>query len=111
MALLPECAAERYAAPGVRFVPLAGDRPAFATAIVTRRETAHMPTVAFLRAVSYVNRTPAVRVSLFGSQLLLSQFRCTVCGSYFEGLREDRGETEPAAQAGGGTDDGSRAEH
>jgi DNA-binding transcriptional LysR family regulator len=61
MALLPECAAERYAAPGVRFVPLAGDRPAFATAIVTRRETAHMPTVAFLRAVSYLDRTPAIR--------------------------------------------------
>ena len=29
-------------------------------------------------------------VSLFGSQLLLSQYRCTRCGSYFEGLRENR---------------------
>jgi transposase-like protein len=27
-------------------------------------------------------------VSLFGSQLLTSQFRCTSCGSYFEGVRE-----------------------
>jgi hypothetical protein len=34
-------------------------------------------------------------VSLFGSQLLLSQYRCKSCGSYFEGLREDRWEPEP----------------
>jgi transposase-like protein len=27
-------------------------------------------------------------ISLFGSQLLLSQFRCLACGSYFEGLRD-----------------------
>ena len=51
MALLPESVAERYAAPGVRFLPLGGDAPTFATAVVTRRETVHMPTVAFLRAV------------------------------------------------------------
>ena len=51
-------------------------------------------------------------VSLFGSQLLLSQYRCTACGSYFEGLRPDRWETVPVAPARGGTDDdGSRAEH
>jgi transposase-like protein len=34
-------------------------------------------------------------VSLFGSQLLLSQYRCKSCGSYFEGLREDRWEPQP----------------
>jgi transposase-like protein len=28
-------------------------------------------------------------ISLFGSQLLMSQFRCTGCGTYFEGLRDD----------------------
>lgn len=50
MALLPESVAERYAAPGVRFLPLGGDAPSFATAVVTRRDTDHMPTVAFLRA-------------------------------------------------------------
>jgi transposase-like protein len=33
-------------------------------------------------------------ISLFGSQLLLSQYRCTRCGSYFEGLREHRREDE-----------------
>ena len=29
-------------------------------------------------------------LSLFGSQLLLSQYRCQSCGSYFEGVRADR---------------------
>jgi DNA-binding transcriptional LysR family regulator len=58
MALLPDCVTERYAAPGVRFVPLAGDAPAFATAVVTRRDTAHMPTAAFLRAVAGAQRRP-----------------------------------------------------
>ena len=52
MALLPESVAERYAAPGVRFLPLGGNAPSFATAVVTRRHTEHMPTVAFLRAVA-----------------------------------------------------------
>jgi DNA-binding transcriptional LysR family regulator len=52
IALLPESVADRYAAPGVRFVPLAGDQPGFATAVVTRRDSEHMPTVAFLRAVA-----------------------------------------------------------
>jgi DNA-binding transcriptional LysR family regulator len=58
MALLPECVTERYAAPGVRFVPLAGDTPAFATAVVTRRDSAHLPTAAFLRAVANAERRP-----------------------------------------------------
>jgi DNA-binding transcriptional LysR family regulator len=52
MALVPESASERYAAPGVRLVPLAGDQPAFATAVVTRRDTGHIPTAAFLRAIA-----------------------------------------------------------
>lgn len=51
MGLVPESVAERYSAPGVRFVPLGGDQPTFATAVVTRRGTDHIPTVAFLRAV------------------------------------------------------------
>ena len=48
---------------------------------------------------------PAELVSLFGSQLLLSQFRCPGCGSYFEGVREDRWEAAPAAPATTGEDD------
>jgi hypothetical protein len=31
-------------------------------------------------------------ISQFGSQLLLSQFRCRACGAYFEGIRQDREE-------------------
>jgi hypothetical protein len=50
-------------------------------------------------------------VSLFGSQLLLSQYRCTACGSYFEGVREDRWDAEPVGRVPGGDQDGSRAEH
>jgi DNA-binding transcriptional LysR family regulator len=52
LALLPECVSERYAATGVRFVPLSDGGPIFATAIVSRRDTEHLPTVAVLRAVS-----------------------------------------------------------
>jgi DNA-binding transcriptional LysR family regulator len=55
IALLPESVADRYSAPGVRFVPIDGEQPAVATAVVTRRDTAHLPTVAFLRALSQTN--------------------------------------------------------
>ena len=44
-------------------------------------------------------------VSLFGSQLLLSQYRCTGCGSYFEGVREDRWDAEPLGPADEGGDE------
>ena len=64
-----------------------------------------------VRACPFCEAASAELVSLFGSQLLLSQYRCVACGSYFEGLREDRGEPAPGARVGGGTDDGSRAEH
>src|SRR5581483_1685893 len=53
MAVLPECVAERYADAGVRFVPLSGEFPMLTTAIVSPRHTEHLPTVAFLRAVSH----------------------------------------------------------
>jgi transposase-like protein len=41
----------------------------------------------------------ATLISLFGSQLLLSQFRCTACGAYFEGVREDLRASESDAVA------------
>jgi DNA-binding transcriptional LysR family regulator len=63
MALLPDSVAERYAAPGVRFVPLSGELPVIATAVVTRRDTTHIPTVAFLRAVSQTPRPRIVMAS------------------------------------------------
>jgi DNA-binding transcriptional LysR family regulator len=56
MALVPASAAERYLAPGVRFVPLAGPQPAVATAVVTRRDETRLPAAAFLRAVSQADR-------------------------------------------------------
>jgi DNA-binding transcriptional LysR family regulator len=49
--LLPESVADRYSTPGVRFVSIDGEQPAVATAIVTRRDSAHLPTAAFLRTV------------------------------------------------------------
>jgi hypothetical protein len=45
----------------------------------------------------FCRATTAELVSLFGSQLLLSQYRCTGCSSYFEGVRQDRGDAEPVA--------------
>jgi transposase-like protein len=45
-------------------------------------------------------------VSLFGSQLLFSQYRCETCGSYFEGLRDDRSDIEPVATTTEGDEHG-----
>ena len=50
IALLPESVSDYYAAPGVRFLPLDGDPAAVPTVVVTRRDSSHMPTAAFLRA-------------------------------------------------------------
>jgi DNA-binding transcriptional LysR family regulator len=60
MALVPESAAERYAAPGIRFVPLAGAEPAFQTAVLTRPDTDDLPTHRFLQAVSRAARVTTV---------------------------------------------------
>ena len=60
--LLPESVADRYSTPGVRFVPIDGEQPAVSTAIVTRRDSAHLATAAFLRAVSQAH-PPRTRVA------------------------------------------------
>jgi hypothetical protein len=44
-------------------------------------------------------------LSLFGSQLLLSQYRCANCRGYFEGLRPDRWEEVATTDPGGFADD------
>src|SRR5919198_5699213 len=44
----------------------------------------------------FCNVASAELLSLFGSQLLLSQYRCGACGSYFEGVRPDRQDAEPS---------------
>jgi DNA-binding transcriptional LysR family regulator len=51
MGLLPESVADRYSTPGIRFLPIDGKPPAVATAIVTPRDSSHLPTAAFLRAL------------------------------------------------------------
>jgi DNA-binding transcriptional LysR family regulator len=62
MALIPASVAERYLAPGIRFVPLDGQAPTVAMAVVTRRDTTHLPTAAFLRAVAQAD-TPHTLVA------------------------------------------------
>jgi DNA-binding transcriptional LysR family regulator len=59
--MFPQSVGERYAAAGVRFVPFDGAGPAVATAVVSRYDTEHLPTVAFLRAMS---RAREVRPSM-----------------------------------------------
>ncbi|HEY0343015.1 MAG TPA: LysR family transcriptional regulator [Solirubrobacteraceae bacterium] len=61
MALVPESAAERYAAPGIRYVALEGAEPAFQTAVLTRPDTDNLPTLSFLQAVTRAARVRSVR--------------------------------------------------
>jgi DNA-binding transcriptional LysR family regulator len=63
LALLPESVADRYVAPGVRFVSLEGDQPAVAVAALTRRDSSNLPVAAFLRELS---RARESRASLYG---------------------------------------------
>jgi len=58
MVLLPESVAERYSAPGARFVPLKDPRPSFATGVVTRQQSNHPPTLSLLRILSSVVSPP-----------------------------------------------------
>jgi DNA-binding transcriptional LysR family regulator len=62
IALVPESAAERYTAPGIRFVPLQGAEPAFQTAVLTRPDTDSVPTHRFLQAVSRTARVRSVDI-------------------------------------------------
>jgi DNA-binding transcriptional LysR family regulator len=69
LALLPESVVDRFAAPGIRFLPLDDPRPAFEGAVVSRPDTESLATLAFLRAVSRargrsVVATPRSAVSL-----------------------------------------------
>jgi DNA-binding transcriptional LysR family regulator len=52
LALLPESVTERFATPGIRFLPLEEAPFAFESAVVTRPGTDSLATLAFLRAVS-----------------------------------------------------------
>jgi DNA-binding transcriptional LysR family regulator len=59
VAVLPESASERFAMPGLRFMPLAGE-PMFETAVLTAREGAGLATTAFLSSLA---RAAAVRAA------------------------------------------------
>jgi DNA-binding transcriptional LysR family regulator len=62
MAILPASVAERYTAPGMRFLPVIGAGPACETAVVTRAgSTEHAPTAAFLRALERAGRLSVAR--------------------------------------------------
>lgn len=62
MAILPQGVSERYVGAGIRFVPLEGAVPVVMAAVVSRRHTDQMATVAFLRTISHgvERRTPTV---------------------------------------------------
>jgi len=60
LALLPDSVVERYAAPGVRFVPLEGGHPAIECAVLAHRDAQSLATAAFLRAVTRAARAQVV---------------------------------------------------
>jgi DNA-binding transcriptional LysR family regulator len=60
MALLPASAADHYSAPGICFLPLMGAQPRLETAVLTRKDTEHAATLAFLNAVSRAGRLSVV---------------------------------------------------
>ena len=62
LALLPESAVERFATPGIRFLPLADAPTAFESAVVTRPGTESLAALAFLRAVSRTRERSAVGI-------------------------------------------------
>jgi DNA-binding transcriptional LysR family regulator len=51
LAIVPESVAERYASPGIRFVPVDGAEPTVDTAVLTRPDDANLGTQAFLHAL------------------------------------------------------------
>jgi DNA-binding transcriptional LysR family regulator len=59
LALLPDSVADRYAAPGVRFVPLEDPRPSFSIGVVTPPDHDHAPTASFLRGLGDKDRRSA----------------------------------------------------
>jgi DNA-binding transcriptional LysR family regulator len=58
-AVLPAAVTERYAIPGVRFVPLEDGDAAFESAVLTHPEAGNLATAAFLRAVGRFAASPA----------------------------------------------------
>lgn len=63
MALLPESAAERHVASGVRFVALDRAEPAFDSVVLTRPDTENLATLGLLRAMTRAFKPTAVAPS------------------------------------------------
>jgi DNA-binding transcriptional LysR family regulator len=61
IALVPESVPERYASPGIRFVPLRTATPLFQSAAVSRPDANRMATSAFLRALTHAVRIDEAR--------------------------------------------------
>jgi DNA-binding transcriptional LysR family regulator len=59
MALLPDSVGERYATPGVRFVPIEGDEPVVQTAVLTHPDSQSLATQAFLHALAQAAKARA----------------------------------------------------
>jgi DNA-binding transcriptional LysR family regulator len=66
-AILPAAVADRYAIPGVSFVPLEEGGSALETAVVTHPDGASLATTAFLRAVARYSPAPQSRTADTGS--------------------------------------------
>jgi DNA-binding transcriptional LysR family regulator len=63
-ALLPASIIERYAAPGVRLVELAGLEPVLESAVLTDPDSEHLATHAFLRTVAHAAKAPVIERAL-----------------------------------------------
>lgn len=63
IALVPESVADRYAARGIRFLPLQGAEPACQTAVLTDPDAENLAVATFLRALSRVaTRRPVAEI-------------------------------------------------
>jgi DNA-binding transcriptional LysR family regulator len=91
--LLPESVADRYSTPGVRFVPIDGEQPAVSTAVVTRRDSTHLATAAFLRAFPDAQTRPT---------LVATGARATTAG---DRTGQPTSNGAPGAQTAAGRDD------
>jgi DNA-binding transcriptional LysR family regulator len=62
IALVPESVADRYMAPGIRFLPLHGARPTFESAVLTDPDAENLAALGFLRALARVAKTGDLRL-------------------------------------------------
>ncbi|HWH19430.1 MAG TPA: LysR family transcriptional regulator [Solirubrobacterales bacterium] len=71
LALLPDSVADRYAVPGVRFVPLEHAHVAFSIGVVTPGDHDHEPTDSFLRGLARATATSSSQTAAVGTAIPL----------------------------------------